>query len=196
MTWKDIGSVIGKAAPVIGGLLGGPVGTAAGKLVANVLGCEESPEAVQAELAKNPEAFVKLKTAEIKHKGKLAELALEEKRLLVNAGIEHRKIDTADIQDARERDEKIRASGSSNMRANLMIIGDVAGLLCCLAAMVYVSITALTGEGSAAMGVMNGPLGYLAGQFGSGLQSAHQFEFGSSRGSKDKDLMLTPQKGS
>lgn len=190
MTWKDVGNVVGKAAPVIGGLLGGPVGAAAGKLVANVLGCEESPEAVQAELAKNPEAYVKLKTAEIEHKGQLAELALEEKRLLVNAGIKHREIDTADIQSARQRDIDMRKSGQSNTRANLMILGDVLGLIVCLVIIYMLRNT--TGEG---VGEIRGILTAVTGYFGLGLRDAHQFEFGSSRGSREKDLMLTTQKG-
>lgn len=191
MTWKDVGNVVGKAAPVIGGLLGGPVGAAAGKLVANVLGCEESPEEVQAELAKNPEAFVKLKTAEIEHKGKLAELALEEKRLMAETGIKHREIDTADIQNARRRDIEMRNGGQSNTRANLMILGDVLGLVVCL--VVIYMLRDATGAG---VGEIRGILTAVTGYFGLGLRDAHQFEFGSSRGSKEKDLMLTTQKGS
>lgn len=189
MTWKDVGNVVGKAAPVIGGLLGGPVGAAAGKLVANVLGCEESPEEVQAELAKNPEAFVKLKTAEIEHKGKLAELALEEKRLMAETGIKHREIDTADIQNARRRDIEMRNGGQSNTRANLMILGDVLGLVVCL--VVIYMLRDATGAG---VGEIRGILTAVTGYFGLGLRDAHQFEFGSSRGSKEKDFMMT-QKG-
>lgn len=189
MIWKDVGSVIGKAAPVIGGLLGGPVGTAAGKLVASVLGCEDSPEAVRAELAKNPEAFVKLKTAEIEHRGKLAELALEEKRLLAKTEIKHREIDTADIKNARQRDIEMRQTGQRNTRANMMILGDVLGLVVCLAV-----IYALKDATGAGVGELRGMLTAIAGYFGLGLRDAHQFEFGSSRGSKEKDLMLTVQK--
>jgi hypothetical protein len=189
MTWKDVGSVVGKAAPVIGGLLCGPVGAAAGELVANVLGVENTANAVQSELAKNPDAYVKLKTAEIEHKGKLAELALEEKRLTVNAEIEHRRIDTADIQEARTRDIEIRKQGQTNTRADMMILGDVLGLVVCLAV-----IYALKDATGAGIGELRGLLTAIAGYFGLGLRDAHQFEFGSSRGSKEKDFMMT-QKG-
>lgn len=189
MTWKEVGKVVGKTAPVIGGLLGGPAGVAAGKLVANVLGVEDSAEAVQSELVKNPEAFVKLRTAEIEHQGKLAELALEEKRFIVNAEIDHRKIDTDDIKGARERDIKLREQGQTNTRANMMILGDVLGLVVCLAV-----IYALKDATGAGIGELRGLLTAIAGYFGLGLRDAHQFEFGSSRGSKEKDFMMT-QKG-
>ena len=34
MEWKDVAGIVGKAAPLLGTLLGGPAGTAVGGLVA------------------------------------------------------------------------------------------------------------------------------------------------------------------
>ena len=38
MEWKDVANVVGKAAPILGTLLGGPAGAAVGALVASALG--------------------------------------------------------------------------------------------------------------------------------------------------------------
>lgn len=60
MNWSDIGSAIGKAAPVVGGLLGGPAGAAIGGLVATALGTEPSADAVSAALQADPQAMAKI----------------------------------------------------------------------------------------------------------------------------------------
>ena len=49
MDWKDIAADVSKSAPLLGGLLGGPVGlavTTAGSLIASAFGVEATPEAV------------------------------------------------------------------------------------------------------------------------------------------------------
>jgi hypothetical protein len=53
MDWSDVaGKVIGLGAPVLGGALGGPLGAAAGKILAEALGAAEpTPAAVNAALA-------------------------------------------------------------------------------------------------------------------------------------------------
>ena len=52
MDWSDLaGRVIGLGAPILGGALGGPLGAAAGKLLADALGAAEStPTSVHATL--------------------------------------------------------------------------------------------------------------------------------------------------
>jgi hypothetical protein len=53
MDWSDLaGKVIGLGAPAIGGALGGPLGAAAGRMLADALGARPAtPEAVEATLA-------------------------------------------------------------------------------------------------------------------------------------------------
>lgn len=101
----------------------------------------------------------------------------------------------ADVQSARARDLELAKLGQSNTRANWMILGDVIGLLACLAAMVYTTWLGVQGANgsndvSPIIMALNGPLGMLTQQFANGLRDAHQFEFGSSRGSKEKDEAL------
>ncbi|MDE3023135.1 MAG: hypothetical protein KGI54_15015, partial [Pseudomonadota bacterium] len=62
MNWKDIAPFVGDAAPIIGGLLGGPAGAAVGSLVANALGTGATPDAVSQALKTDPAAAVKLAT--------------------------------------------------------------------------------------------------------------------------------------
>lgn len=86
MDWGKIGNMVGGFAPVIGGLLGGPAGATAGALIARGLGCEETPEAVSQAIKQDPEAFVKIKKIESEERIEMANIALEEKRMLVEAG--------------------------------------------------------------------------------------------------------------
>lgn len=66
MNWKDVGDFIGKHAPVLGGLLGGPGGAAIGTIVASTLGTEPTPEAVQRKITESPDMIFKLKELEAK----------------------------------------------------------------------------------------------------------------------------------
>lgn len=92
MEWKDIASVVGKAAPIVGTLLGGPAGAAVGGLISAALGTANTPDAVSAELAGNPDAIVKVQELQINAKIQLQQLAVtaEQNRL-------------ADVQNARAR---------------------------------------------------------------------------------------------
>lgn len=76
MKWSDIGRIVAKSAPLVGGLLGGPAGAAAGQLVASALGTEPTPAAVNAALA-DPESAIKLRALELDHKTELTRLNLE-----------------------------------------------------------------------------------------------------------------------
>lgn len=92
MDWKDIASVVGKAAPVVGTLLGGPAGAAVGGLIAAALGTDNTPDAVSSALIGNPDAIVKIQELQTNAKVQLQQLAVtaEANRL-------------ADVQNARAR---------------------------------------------------------------------------------------------
>lgn len=86
----------------------------------------------------------------------------------------------ADRQDARRMAVDVLKAGGFD-RKNAMIIGDVVGLIACILVLVYVP--ELPGE-------VRGIISTIAGFFGLGLRDAHQFEFGSSRGSQEKTELL------
>ncbi len=84
-----------------------------------------------------------------------------------------------DRQDARARDIVITKAGRTNIRADIMVISAALGLVLCLASLGHYS-DELPGE---AVGIIS----TIAGIFGACLKDAYAFEFGSSRGSKEKD---------
>lgn len=78
MDWKDVATTVGRVAPLLGTLLGGPAGPAIGGLVASVLGTGNSPDEVGQVLASNPDAVVKLRQIEADRQAKLQELATDQ----------------------------------------------------------------------------------------------------------------------
>lgn len=77
MNWSDLSGIVGKAAPLVGTLLGGPAGAMVGTLVANVLGTSDSPDAVAAVLSANPQALADVKKFEMSSQVELQKLAVQ-----------------------------------------------------------------------------------------------------------------------
>lgn len=103
MDWKDLESVIGKAAPIVGGLLGGPMGAAAGGLVAGWLGVENTPDAVNNALAADPQAFATVQTAAINAQVELQKLVVTaaQNQMVNDQAMYATEVD--DRKDARKR---------------------------------------------------------------------------------------------
>jgi hypothetical protein len=78
MDWKDIAGAVGKAAPLVGTLIGGPAGGAIGALVSTALGVANTPDAVNEALKTNPDAAVKLAQIESDERVKLQGLLLDQ----------------------------------------------------------------------------------------------------------------------
>lgn len=85
-----------------------------------------------------------------------------------------------DRKDARSRDAAITAAGRHNWRADLMIIA-------CVVALCYI-VNKIAGEAikPEVLAIFNMAVGALLKMLG----DAFAFEFGSSRGSKEKDVLL------
>jgi len=79
--WDNIKDIIGSSAPLIGTLLGGPAGNAVGSLVASALGVENTPEAIEQSLKKNPDALIALKALELEHQVELKNLTFKHAEL-------------------------------------------------------------------------------------------------------------------
>lgn len=91
MNWKDIGRQVASAAPVLGAALGGPVGGAAGALIASIFGVDSDPAEVSKAIKADPESTLKLIALEQQHEQALRQMALDE-----------RKAELKDVQQARE----------------------------------------------------------------------------------------------
>jgi hypothetical protein len=85
MDWKDIASTVGKAAPILGTLIGGPAGGTVGALIASALGVSNTPDAVSVALQTNPDAAVKLAQIEADQKVKLQELVTDQAKAEIQA---------------------------------------------------------------------------------------------------------------
>ncbi|WP_180131951.1 hypothetical protein [Rhodoferax sp. BLA1] len=111
-----------------------------------------------------------------------AELAQAFNLAVLAADTDLEKAYLTDRQSARARDIAYVTSGRTNKRADLMVLCDVVGLIACL---VVLSLFRKDIPGEVV-----GLLSSVASIFGLCLRDAHQFEFGSSRGSRDKDDLL------
>ncbi|MCQ9375177.1 hypothetical protein NMQ14_13035 [Methyloversatilis sp. XJ19-13] len=125
---------------------------------------EPTGEAALAAIQGNPERA---------HQWRMAALAADTE-------IERTYLD--DRRDARARDVALAQAGFRNRRADWMVAIDAVGLVACLA------VLALFRKEIPAEVVTL--LSTIASLFGVCLRDAHQFEFGSSRGSREKDVIL------
>ena len=90
MNWSSIANTVTSSLPILGTALGGPIGGAAGSVIAKLLGVEETPDAVLAEIERNPAVLGKLKAAEIESNTAIiiaAQAAETEKLRIVNETI-------------------------------------------------------------------------------------------------------------
>ena len=86
-----------------------------------------------------------------------------------------------DKQNARMRDIEYIKHNGRNTRADIMVVSAALGLISCLLIIIYCKNI---------QGEIIGIISTMAGIFGSCLKDAYSFEFGSSRGSKEKDLTV------
>jgi hypothetical protein len=115
MDWKDIAGAVGKAAPILGTLLGGPAGGAVGGLIASALGTGNDPAEVQAALA-SPEAVLKLREVEARRQVELQALAVDMAKAELAAS-------TADRASAREREVNTGDTLTPRTLAMLVTVG-------------------------------------------------------------------------
>jgi hypothetical protein len=77
MEWKDLAATVGKYAPLVGTLIGGPAGAAIGAMVSSGLGVVNSPDDVAQALQINPDIAVKLKQIESDNQVELQKLVVQ-----------------------------------------------------------------------------------------------------------------------
>ena len=169
MEWKDVAGAVGKAAPILGTLLGGPAGAAVGALVASALGTGSSPDEVSAALATNPDAAVKLREIEASKQVRLQELATD----MAKADLQTAAADRA---SARDREAKTGDTLTPRTLALLVTVGFFGVLGYLLAA-------GKPAQGGDALLVMLGSLG-------AAWTAIVSYYFGSSAGSAAKTEIM------
>lgn len=109
MDWGRIAGVVADAAPLLGGLLGGPAGAAAGGIVAAALGVEAEPDAVARAIQADPEAALRLREIETAHRARLTALAVDAEAHRLTA-------ETARLREVNETARREVASGDAYVR--------------------------------------------------------------------------------
>lgn len=166
--WAGVKKALGAGAPLIANAILPGSGGFAAALVAKALGVESTPAAIEAGLlSATPEQWADIKSEEHRHSEELSRIAADLDKAYL-----------ADRQNARSRDTSLRQAGYHNYRADAMLALAFASL---------VTIIFLI-NGNAAikpevLAIFNMAVGALLKMISDGFQ----FEFGSSRGSKEKD---------
>ena len=92
MKFGAIKGLIGAVAPTLGQALGGPLGGTAAQAIASVLGCQPDEKSIEkAVQTATPEQLAEIKKAELDFEARMKEL-----------DVDVFKLETADIQNARE----------------------------------------------------------------------------------------------
>lgn len=102
MNWSDVGNIVGKAAPIVGTLLGGPAGAAVGALVASALNVSNDPDAVNAALAASPDAMVRITELQTNARVQLEQLSVQIETVRIQAAGAQYSAEAADRDSARQ----------------------------------------------------------------------------------------------
>ena len=158
MKFENIKGLIGDLAPTLGAALGGPVGGAAATMLADVLGCDPTPQKIEKALQQaTPEQLAEIKKAELDFEVRMKELEVDVFAL-----------ETKDIQHARDSFSEDWTARAIALLSILLFGG-------------YVLLVTLQPADDNDLNVVNLVLGYLGGI----VSSVVSFYFGASKsGSK------------
>ena len=158
MKFDAVKGLIGELAPTIGAALGGPVGGAAASMLADVLGCDPTPQKIEKAMQQaTPEQLAEIKKAELDFEVRMKELEVDVFAL-----------ETKDIQHARESFSEDWTARAIAIMSILLFGG-------------YVLLVTLQPADDNDLNVVNLVLGYLGGI----VSSVVSFYFGASKsGSK------------
>lgn len=171
MEWDTIKGVLAKLAPSIGAAVGGPLGGAAGAVISDVLGVDntDDPAQVGAAIAgATPDQLLALKQADQQFQARMAELGFANAKDI-------EALNAADRKDARQREV---STGDWMPRA--LAITVTLGFFATLVALMYYGVPDKGGDA----------LLVLLGALGSGWTAIIGYYYGSSAGSAAKDRLI------
>lgn len=182
MNWSDIGNIVGKAAPVVGTLLGGPAGGMVGGLIANALNVAPDPDSVNAALVRDPDALLKVQELQINAKVQLEQLTVT---------AENNRLQAAGAQFAAEAADRDSARQLAAKQPNDLIRPAITIILLVGALSILVCI--FTGVGLEALQnpVAASTISLLIGLWFSELKQTLGFYFGMTKESQTQNAIVT-----
>lgn len=180
MEWKTVGEAVKKYAPMLGTLVAGPAGGAAGGAVSLLLGAlglegDATPDAAMAAIQADPAMALKLKELEMKHQETLAGLVLQAEQAHL-----------ADRQSARDREVEItKATGKRDLNLYILAWVVVGGFLGLTGLLTFVTVPTEN----------QGPVNQLYGALAMGFGAVIGYFFGSSQSSDLKTRIMGMVKG-
>lgn len=178
MDWKDIAGIVGKAAPILGTLVGGPAGAAFGGLVAAALGTANTPDAIKAAIATDPEASLKLATLESEQKVRLQEMLYAHIDTIYAEDTKRIAADAGDRDSARRREVDAKDTFTPRMLAIIITLGAIS---CAV-----VVLGGFASEKAVFAGLIGAVVGYIFNEW----KQVTTYYFGSSQGSDRKTELM------
>lgn len=160
--------------PLIAPLLKAGLGLVANAALAKGKEWVEERTGVELDKPLSEEAIVKLKQFELENETELARLRFEENKL----DAEIFKTEVVDKGDARKRDIEFLKAGRKNYRADFMFF---------LAVLMIAGMVWIVWKDPSINEYVKGIFTLVLGRFLGYLDNIYNFEFGTTRGSKDKD---------
>lgn len=149
------------------GLLSSAIQAKGKEVVENTLGVKISDNP-------NPEEVSKLRQLQFDHEEKLIELGIEKAK----QDLEEFKVEVQDRNSARDRDSWFIKVGQHNWRADIMVL---------IASVAVAGLVYLVWRNDSLSEYTKGIVTLVLGRFLGYLDNIYSFEFGTTRGSKDKD---------
>lgn len=173
--WGNIKGIVRTVAPVLGNAILPGVGGVAGTLIAEFLGVEDKPEAIEAALkTATPETLWRLRELEARHKENL-----------ITLGIESAKLYIQDVQSARSREvEVVKATGKVDVNLYALAWLTVTGFFVLCGLLLFKVVP----EGQSNI------LYLLIGGLVANFTQVYNYFFGSSKSSTDKTALLSGRK--
>lgn len=184
--WGKIKSAVIKAAPLLGSVVGGPVGGSIGTgvaLIAKAFGADaDKPEEIL-DLVSNPENYIKLKEIETKHEQELLALSIKKEEV----EIQKQKTFLDDKANARQRQVEVtKATGKVDWPTHLLAGLVTTGFFVVLGALFAKAVPEVNSE----------ILWILVGCLATNFTQVVSYFFGSSMGSAIKNKLIGGKVGS
>ena len=192
MDWKDLAGLVGKAAPLLGTLIGGPAAPIVGSMIAAAFGADNTPDAIHAAVLANPEAAVKLAQIQADNSVQLQQLAVQAEANRLAADTARMQAEIEDRKDARARN----AGNAAVWWIACLVLLTFAGIM----GAVLVGCWMLLAGGMpikdvAVVAAISGLIGSVVGYVAANAQTVINFIFGGSLGSEKKTDALAASVG-